>query len=474
MSHELILALAATLPAGTTADAARPNVLLILCDDLGYGDLGCYGHPVIETPRIDRLARGGVRFTQFYAAAPVCSPSRAGLLTGRAPGRAGVYDWIPEGSPVHLRASETTLPGVLGAAGYDCGHFGKWHLNGEFDSPAQPQPGDHGFGRWFATQNNAAPSHRNPTNFVRDGEPVGELAGYSCELVAAEAVRWLDDRPDPAAPFFANVWFHEPHLPIASPAELVDAYRDRSRSELEATYFANVANVDRAVGTLLDALDARGLAEDTVVVLTSDNGPEDRHRYRAAAGAFGSPGDLRGRKLWLYEGGVRVPGIVRWPGRVEPRTDDTPVGAVDLLPTLAGFAGAELPADRRLDGADIGDLLLNDAPPKRTTPLFWLYHRGQGGPVAAVRDGRHVLLGRRDGPGEPLGRNTDPRTLRVLKTETLGRFELYDLAADRRQSRDLFAERPEVAERLSDVLTRLHREVRNEGPDWFADAAAED
>ena len=363
---------------------------------------------------------------------------------------------------------------MLNAAGYDCGHFGKWHLNGEFDSPAQPQPGDHGFGRWFATQNNAAPSHRNPTNFVRDGEPVGELDGYSCNLVAAETVRWLDERPDPAAPFYANVWFHEPHLPIASPPELVDAYRDRSRSELEATYFANVANVDRAVGTLLDALDDRGLAGNTIVVFTSDNGPEDRHRYRAAAGAFGSAGDLRGVKLWLYEGGIRVPGIVRWPGRIAPRTDDTPVGAVDLLPTLAGLAGADLPADRHFDGADLGDLLLNGTPPTRTVPLFWLYYRGQGGPVAAVRDGRFVLLGRRDSPLEPLGRNMDPRSMRVLKAETLGRFELYDLAADRAQYRDLFAEKPDVAAELAATLDRLHREVREEGPDWSAgDGAAE-
>ena len=459
-----------TPPRSPAESESRPNVLLILCDDLGYGDLSCYGHPVIETPRIDGLAAGGERFTRFYAAAPVCSPSRAGLLTGRAPGRAGVYDWIPEGSPVHLRTSETTLPAVLKAAGYDTGHFGKWHLNGLFDDPAQPQPGDHGFDRWFATQNNAAPSHRNPVNFVRDGEPVGRLDGYSCDLVAAEAVRWLDDRANPDAPFYANVWFHEPHLPIASPPDLVDRYRESARTEDEAEYFANVANVDRAVGKLLDALADRGLARNTIVIFTSDNGPEDRHRYRAAAKAFGSPGVLRGRKLWLYEGGIRVPGIVRWPGRIEPRTDDTPVGAVDLLPTLARLAGADLPAGLRLDGADLGPLLAGHAPPDRATPLFWLYYRARGGPTAAVRDGRHVLLGRRASPAGDLGRNVNPASMRAIRGETLGRFELYDLAADERQARDLAADRPQVVDRFSETLTRLHREVRAGGPDWFAGA----
>ena len=451
---------------------APPNVLLILCDDLGYGDLGCYGHPVIQTPRIDALAAGGVRFTQFYAAAPVCSPSRAGLLTGRAPGRAGVYDWIPEGSPVHLRRGETTLPGLLRGRGYRTGHFGKWHLNGLFDDPAQPQPGDHGFDAWFATQNNAVPSHRDPVNFVRDAEPVGPLEGYSCDLVAAEAVRWLDESAADDKPFFLNVWLHEPHLPIASPPALVEKYLPHARTREEAEYFANVANVDGAVGMLLDALEERGFSDDTVVVFTSDNGPEDRFRYPAAAKAYGVTGSLRGRKLWLYEGGVRVPGVVRWPGRIDPRIDDTPVGAVDLLPTLcrlAGVADGKIPP---LDGTDLSDLLLHGAAPERATPLFWLYFWGRGGPVAAVRDGRHVLLGRRDSPADRLGANLNPRSQAALRAETLGRFELYDLAADPAQSRDLAPDRPHVAADMAATLTRLHREVRDGGPDWFADGPA--
>src|SRR5690606_24715829 len=146
----------------------RPNFLVILADDLGYGDLACYGHPTIRTPALDRLATQGARFTSFYAAAPVCSPSRAGLLTGRNPNRTGVYDWIPHGHPMHLPRSEITLAHLLRRAGYATGHFGKWHCNARFNRRQQPTPGDMGFDYWFSTQNNAAPTHHNPTNFVRN------------------------------------------------------------------------------------------------------------------------------------------------------------------------------------------------------------------------------------------------------------------------------------------------------------------
>ncbi|RMF39693.1 MAG: arylsulfatase, partial [Planctomycetota bacterium] len=177
--------------------AERPNILVILCDDLGYGDLQCYGHPHIRTPNLNRLADGGIRFTSFYSAAPVCSPSRVGLLTGRSPNMAGVYDWIPPASRprpdlrdlVHLRREEVTIPQVLKSAGYATCMAGKWHCNSKFNSSEQPQPGDAGFDHWFATQNNAAPSHENPTNFVRNGQPVGPLEGYSCQIVTDEAIR---------------------------------------------------------------------------------------------------------------------------------------------------------------------------------------------------------------------------------------------------------------------------------------------
>ena len=179
--------------------ADKPNIVVILCDDLGYGDLECFGHPNIKTPHLNKMAKEGIRFTNFYSTAPVCSPSRVGLLTGRSPNRAGVYDWIPPGNRVkpdlrhlvHMKKNEITIPILLKKAGYATAMSGKWHCNSLFNSKEQPQPGDAGFDHWFGTHNNASPSHANPKNFVRNGKVVGPLEGYSCQLVADEAIDWM-------------------------------------------------------------------------------------------------------------------------------------------------------------------------------------------------------------------------------------------------------------------------------------------
>ena len=239
---------------GFDSPPLRPNILIILCDDLGYGDLSCFGHPHIRTPNLDRLAKEGVRFTDCYSAAPVCSPSRVGLLTGRNPNRAGIYDWIPRGHAMHLAADQRTIANLLRDAGYDTGLFGKWHCNGLFNNPQQPQPNDHGFDHWYATQNNAAPSHQNPTNFVRNGVNVGPQVGFSCQLVAQEASQWISNRSDPSKPFFGLVCFHEPHEPVASPPETVKRYTGVASNADQAQYFANVENMDSAVGDLMKTL----------------------------------------------------------------------------------------------------------------------------------------------------------------------------------------------------------------------------
>src|SRR6478672_3090015 len=205
-------------PAPAAADDT-PNLVLFLADDLGHGDLGCYGHPRIKTPNLDAFANQGVRLTQCYAASAVCSPSRSAILTGRTPHRTGVYTWIAAGSEVHLRKSEITLPTLLKKAGYATCHVGKWHLNGKFNSPDQPQPNDHGYEYWMATQNNAAPNHKDPTNFVRNGKRVGKLEGYSAVLVVEEAIDWLTNKRDKSKPFFLAVWTHEPHLLIETDPE---------------------------------------------------------------------------------------------------------------------------------------------------------------------------------------------------------------------------------------------------------------
>ena len=333
---------------GSTLALERPNIVVILCDDLGWGDLACYGNEIIRTPNLDKMAAEGIRFTSAYSAAPVCSPSRVGLLTGRNPNRAGVFDWIPEAKEsaknsrdlVHMRASEVTLPKLLKEAGYATAMAGKWHCNAVFNSKAQPQPDDAGFDHWFATQNNASPSHKDPVNFVRNGKPVGKIDGYSCQIVAEEGISWMEQQRD--QPFFLFLTFHEPHEPIASPEELVAKYRDRAKSEEQAEYFANVENVDVAVGKVMASLDKMGIAEKTLVIFTSDNGPETHLRYAKSKRSFGTPGPLKGMKLWTHEAGFRVPGIARWPGKIEPgQVSDTPVSSLDFLPTFCSLAGQE-------------------------------------------------------------------------------------------------------------------------------------
>jgi len=392
-----VLCVAAMAPAAWAAPDAKPsaeggnaqkrtNFLVILCDDLGYGDLACYGHPTIQTPALDRLAAEGIRLTDCYAAAPVCSPSRAGLLTGRNPNRFGVYDWIPARHPMHLGRGEITIAQLLQRAGYATGHFGKWHCNGQFNSPQQPQPGDQGFEYWFSTQNNAGPSHRNPANFVRNGRPVGPTEGYSCQVVAEEAIRWLRARRPEGKPFFAFVCFHETHEPVASPPDLVARY-PQAKNENQAIYFANVTNVDRAVARLLATLDELGEAANTFVLFTSDNGPETLQRYPTGIHSYGSPGPLRGMKLHIYDGGIRVPGIIRWPGHTRPgQVVSEPVCSLDLLPTFCAIAGIEPPHDRRLDGANLLPIF-DGRPVRRETPLFWFYFLAISKPKAALREG---------------------------------------------------------------------------------------
>jgi arylsulfatase A len=448
------------------APARPPSFLVVLCDDLGWGDAGAGSDARIRTPHLDRLASQGLTLTDCYAAAPVCSPSRAGLLTGRSPSRAGIWDWIPDGHRMHLGASEVTLAEVLGEAGYDTCHVGKWHLNGELGSSAQPQPDEHGFAHWYSTQNNARPSHRDPVNFLDDGEPVGEQQGFACQLVAREALRWLERERDLARPFFLFVCFHEPHEPVASPDELVASYPE-ARTPDEAQYLANVTNLDRALGELVDGLDALGLGDETLVVFTSDNGPETLDRYPGAERSWGSPGGLRGMKLWLAEGGIRVPGIVRWPGRVRPGSvTSVPVSSVDLFPTLARLAGADVPADLELDGADLTAHLVLGEPVVRTTPLFWHYYRALDGAKAALREGRWKLLATWDPPVELSRGVLAEGHAAILRSARLGGFELYDLATDPQETRNVAAEHPEVAERLAARLAALHDEVVAEGPVW--------
>ena len=423
------------MPSAAAADP-RPNIVLVLADDLGYGELGCYGNAAAVTPHLDRFASQGLRLTDCHSASSVCSPSRSALLTGRHPYRNGVFTWIPEGSPIHLRTSEHALPKLLGAAGYDTCHVGKWHLNGLFNDPAQPQPSDHGYAWWLGTQNNAAPSHAFPENFVRNGQAVGKVEDYSAPFIAREAVTWLETKRDRSKPFFLAVWAHEPHYPIAS-AERYEKQHAGIADPEERTYRANVTQLDDAFGTVMKSLDTLGLTENTLVIFTSDTGPEGDGTKGPGRGLAG---DLRGRKRSMYEGGHRVPGMVRWPARIKPGTaSDLPVVGSDFFVTMLGAAGVAPAADRKLDGTSLLPLLSGGGVDRRV-PLYWRW----GGKVA-YREGQW----------------------KIVVDESLEKPELYDLAADRAEAHDLAAREPE---RLAAMMSRLRAhtaEIEAEGPDWW-------
>ncbi len=253
-----------------SAADSRPNIVVVLADDLGWGDLGCYGHPLIKTPHLDHFAKQGLRLTQCYSASAVCSPSRSAILTGRTPYRNGVFTWIPEGRDIHLRRSEITFPKLLHDVGYATCHVGKWHLNGYFNDPRHPQPNDHGYDWWLATQNNAAPSHKDPNNFVRNGKPVGQLTGFSASLVVDEGIKWLKEHRNTDQPFLLSVWTHEPHLPIESDPQFQELYRDLPNAD-QRQHHGNVTQLDAAFGRLMATLDELKLADNTFVVFTADN-----------------------------------------------------------------------------------------------------------------------------------------------------------------------------------------------------------
>ena len=459
----LVSLLLAACPGGA---ADRPSFVIILADDLGWGDLASYGHPTIRTPNIDRLAAEGVRFTNGYAAAPVCSPARAGLLTGRIPSRTGIYDWIPPGSDVHLTLDETSMATLLRQAGYDTCFVGKWHLNGGLDTD-QPQPDDHGFDHWFATAGFAMPTHLDPFNFSRNGSEAGPLDGYACQLVTDEAVRWLDGRDDPAQPFLLVLSYHEPHEAIASPPALVDSY-PATQNRNEAEYFANVTHLDAAVGRFMDALASREFGDDTLILFTSDNGPEMVNRHPQAQRSYGSAGPFKGRKLQLWEGGIRVPFIISWPGHLDAgAVSEEPVSAIDVLPTLCELAGVQIPDSIALDGTSLAPAFGGNHI-RRSTPLFWHHYKSWGGPKAVLRDGRWKLVGYWDGP-EILRK--DSATMRpgdqaLIRSAKLIRFELFDLETDPGERRDVASEHPEIVTALRDQMQRLYGEIQHQDTNW--------
>jgi arylsulfatase A-like enzyme len=414
--------------------APQPNILLVYVDDLGFGDLGSYGHPVLQTPNIDALAADGLRFTSNYSPSALCSPSRAGLLTGRTPYRTGIKSWIPNDSGIYLRDEEITLAEVLKAAGYATAHIGKWHLNSDLGSDTEPQPTEQGFDYYYGHNAFQLPHNHNPTNIFRGKEALPKQSGYTADLYADEAIDWLQRR-DPSQPFFLYLSMAEPHTSFANPPEYNEMYSDFTRGEVvpipnglasppkdmliargPGEYYANITYMDAQVGRVFEWLRDNDVYDNTVVVFSSDNGPVTENWINWwEVNAYGDSGGFRGRKHYLYEGGIRVPAIIRYPGEVEAGTvTDAPVTGMDWFTTLALIGGGEIPADRDIDGIDIAPIFRGEALPERS--LFWALNAASDLEFA-VRSGPWKLM---------LDNNGDPRELFNLDEDALELFNLIE------------------------------------------------
>lgn len=405
----------ASLATQAAAGPRRPNIVWIWADNLAYQDLSCYGNRRAATPAIDGLARDGVRFTQYYVAHTVCSPSRAALLTGRQPFRAGIVDVLRPDSPSGLPPDEITIARLLRNQGYRTQAIGKWHLG---DKPPY-LPADHGFEHYFGMPYSM---DMLPAHLYRDSEIIEDLSGARVAAITErytdEAIRFVrDNRSRPFLLYFSHTL---PHPPIVLPAHV--------RKPGGEIYDDAIGHLDEQTGRLLAALDELKLRENTLVFFSSDNGP-------MAPG--GQRGQLRGRIRDAYEGGVRVPLIARWPGKVPAgRIVHTPAIAYDLFPTLARLAGATLPSDRVYDGQDLWPLVTGEGAFTRSSPFFWVYLDN----VTAMRDGRWKLhVGTREKP---------------LETP-----ELYDIEADPGESRNLFESQPAVARKLKEKINEFQKTV---------------
>ncbi len=446
MKSWLVSLLMLTVAGGLSAAGEvtkRPNFIFILADDLGWSDLGCYGHAQLKTPNLDRLARQGTLFTQFYVNGSVCSPSRCAFMTGQYPARHKIHGHYADHKANAARGMNNWLdpkvPNVaalLQRAGYATAHFGKWHLgNGE----GAPPPTAYGFDE-ARTVNANGPTWDEPDLTFR---------AKSSSAIVDETIRFITAHKD--KPFYVNAWMLIPHAPLNPPEEQMKPYdfltpvgKNFPFKSAAQIFYSSVTDMDKHIGRLLQALDDLGLADNTLVLFSSDNGPEDIHVSNAGHSGVGSAGPFRGRKRSLYEGGIRVPGIIRWPGKVPSgKIDETSVVAgVDWLPTVCKLAGITLPPDHKLDGEAVSDIFLGHSR-ARVTPLMWEWRFRIFGepfhqsPMLAVRDGDWKLL-------------LNPDRSRV---------ELYDVPKDLTQLNNVAEHHPDVVARLSEKVLAWQKEL---------------
>ncbi len=455
---KLITTLLLTLFAGlAAAEPTKPNILFILADDWGWGDLGCHGHPYVKTPNIDRLAAEGTDFHRFTVASGVCSPSRTAIMTGQFPARYhidGHFAWPADNQrrdmPDWLSPEAPMLPRFLRDSGYATAHFGKWHLSNNM-IPDSPLPGAYGYDEYGA--------------FNCGGEqmPVHDDA--------LSTIAFIEKCQHAHKPFFINLWIHEPHVPF----HVVPKYQWRFRdlTEEDNVYASVLSHADDRIGQVLDALDRLKLRENTLVIFSSDNGPARAApgtkldmQYDSATGvgfgiaaSKGITGGRKGYKASLFEGGIGVPFIARWPGKIPAgKVDNTSMlSAVDLLPTFCEIAGKKLPATYQPDGLSQVAALTGKGSAKREKPLFWQIDAS--------------WPAKKNAPDHWATHAIVDQEWKLLTNEKSDHVELHDIVADPLEQNDLSAARPEVVEKLMEKLTQWKQSLPS-GPD--ADCISKD
>ncbi|MFN7919467.1 MAG: sulfatase-like hydrolase/transferase [Bryobacteraceae bacterium] len=437
MHRRAFLGTLAGLP--TLAQSRLPNIILILCDDLGYGDLGCYGNRIIQTPNLDRLASRGVRFTQFYTTSPVCSPTRAAIMTGHYPQRYGIhYADLPERLPRYpLPSSALTIAEVLHDAGYFTAHVGKWHLG---EPPDAAIPRHQGFDQ-FAGSFGGRPSSPwnqyarsiNPEVIFNEDRPTMQF-GHVTDLQTAMALDVIEQQTTEGRPFFLNLWYNAPHEPLAPLAHQSKLYGDWSPEE--QTYFQTVTDLDFGIGRILAMLREKKIEDNTLVFVTSDNGPE-AHKSKYSRG---SAGPLRGMKTQLWDGGVRVPAIAAWPGVIPPGSVNPYVASVlDLFPTFSAPGGIHRRDWTSDGGVNLLPILQRQAVmPERA--LVFESHFPQRGAAPSLP--MAVRLGR----------------WKLFSDYAFERKQLFDMESDPGESNDIAPQNPRL---VAWLLVHLKR--------WYAD-----
>jgi len=481
----------------SNGDPTGPNIILLMADDMGWGDTGHNGHPVLKTPSLDEMASGGLVFNRFYAAAPVCSPTRASVLTGRHPFREKIFFAMVGDSPSALEADEASLGRLLNDAGYRTGFFGKWHLgtmtrdvvDGRYGGPGSgalySPPWEHGFDTVFATESRVPtydptvrprsqpgadpvrhPIEENVEGYKRgwwapldnpddgivwgtrywqeDGQAVSRrLDGDDSRILIDEVIDFVQQGD--GQPFFAVVWFHTPHLPLVAGEQDQQVYK--GESFFDRTYYGAVSAMDREIGRLRGRLKDSGLADNTVLWFTSDNGPESLSDIKP-----GETRGLRGRKRSLYEGGIRVPGIVEWPARLEAgTTTDVPAVTTDIYPTVLGWAGVELPSDKVLDAKDLDGAMLGKET-LRDSPIGF-----ESQYQLAWTDDRYKLVF----VPQDLDAQSRQAARHSQNPASDFEFELYDIVSDFGETTNIAAERPEIVSDMSRQLASWRASVAN-------------